>query len=351
VRNRPSAERPRERLLGQGAQSLSEAELLAVFLRIGLPGPSVLDLARDAIALRLAGRPAERPRRRDPGDAGLRAGQVRPVAGGDRTGEAGTEEGRAPPPPVLLDSPPKVRDYLQLRIGRLPQEVFAALFLDAQNRLIDDEELFRGTLTQTSVYPREVAKRALARNAAAVIFAHNHPSGLAEPSRADELLTSTLRDAPGAGRGAGARPCHRRRCLERVVRRAGAALGSAVRRTAARRSTGTRSRRPVYLRAFVQPAPLRGDRWPWRQSRIQFEETAMARVCQVTGKKPLVGNNVSHANNKTKRRFLPNLQDRRFWVESEKRWVRLRLTNAGLRTIEKQGIDAVLADLRGRGEI
>jgi len=77
----------------------------------------------------------------------------------------------------------------------------------------------------------------------------------------------------------------------------------------------------------------------------------MARVCQVTGKKPMVGNNVSHANNRTKRRFLPNLQVRRFWVESEKRWVRLRLTTAGLRTIEKQGIDAVLADLRGRGEL
>jgi large subunit ribosomal protein L28 len=79
-------------------------------------------------------------------------------------------------------------------------------------------------------------------------------------------------------------------------------------------------------------------------------EYAMARVCQVTGKKPMVGNNVSHANNKTKRRFLPNLQYRRFWVESENRWVRLRLTNAALRTIDKNGIDAVLADLRARGE-
>ena len=77
----------------------------------------------------------------------------------------------------------------------------------------------------------------------------------------------------------------------------------------------------------------------------------MARVCQVTGKKPMVGNNVSHANNKTKRRFLPNLQYRRFWVESEKRWVRLRVSNAGLRTIDKKGIDVVLAELRGRGEI
>ena len=77
----------------------------------------------------------------------------------------------------------------------------------------------------------------------------------------------------------------------------------------------------------------------------------MARVCQVTGKKPQTGNNVSHANNKTKRRFLPNLQYRRLWVESEKRWVRLRLTTAGLRTIDKKGIDVVLADLRARGEI
>ena len=76
---------------------------------------------------------------------------------------------------------------------------------------------------------------------------------------------------------------------------------------------------------------------------------AMARVCQVTGKAPMVGNNVSHANNKTKRRFLPNLQYRRFWVESENRWIRLRLTNAGLRTIDKKGIDVVLADLRAQG--
>ncbi len=76
----------------------------------------------------------------------------------------------------------------------------------------------------------------------------------------------------------------------------------------------------------------------------------MARACQVTGKKPMVGNNVSHANNKTKRRFLPNLQSRRFWVESENRWVRMRLTNAALRTIDKNGIDAVLAEMRARGE-
>jgi large subunit ribosomal protein L28 len=82
-----------------------------------------------------------------------------------------------------------------------------------------------------------------------------------------------------------------------------------------------------------------------------MKECVMAKVCQVTGKKPMVGNNVSHANNKTKRRFLPNLQNRRFWVESENRWVSLRLTNAGLRLIDKNGIDSVLADLRARGQV
>lgn len=82
----------------------------------------------------------------------------------------------------------------------------------------------------------------------------------------------------------------------------------------------------------------------------KYRSVLMARVCEVTGKKPMVGNNVSHANNKTKRRFLPNLQYRRFWVESENRWVRLRISNAGLRLIDKNGIDAVLADLRARGQ-
>jgi DNA repair protein RadC len=94
-----------------------------------------------------------------------------------------------------LNSPQAVRDYLRLRLADREYEVFVVLFLDAQNRLIACEEMFRGTLTQTSVYPREVVKAALKHNAAAVIFAHNHPSGMAEPSRADELLTQTLKQA------------------------------------------------------------------------------------------------------------------------------------------------------------
>jgi DNA repair protein RadC len=94
-----------------------------------------------------------------------------------------------------LSSPGKVRDFLRLTLAPLPHEVFIALFLDAQNRLLACDELFRGTLTQTSVYPREVVKRALRHNAGAVIFAHNHPSGVAEPSRADEMLTANLKQS------------------------------------------------------------------------------------------------------------------------------------------------------------
>lgn len=93
----------------------------------------------------------------------------------------------------VLSSPSAVKSYLTLNLASREHEVFSAVFLDAQNRVIDTEDLFRGTLTQTSVYPREVVKAALARNAAAVIFAHNHSSGAAEPSRADELLTSNLK--------------------------------------------------------------------------------------------------------------------------------------------------------------
>ena len=97
--------------------------------------------------------------------------------------------------PVPMNSPSAATTYLRLRIGMLEHEVFVALFLDSQNRLIECEELFRGTLAQTSVYPREVVKAALRHNAAAVMFAHNHPSGFAEPSRADELLTTALKQA------------------------------------------------------------------------------------------------------------------------------------------------------------
>lgn len=96
---------------------------------------------------------------------------------------------------VLMDSPRVVKDYLIVRLGQLEHEVFAVMFLDSQNRLIEYCEMFRGTVAQTSVYPREIVKESLVRNAASVLLAHNHPSGAAEPSRADEYLTSTLKTA------------------------------------------------------------------------------------------------------------------------------------------------------------
>ena len=118
--------------------------------------------------------------------------EARTLARAARILERHTLQGRD-----AMTSPQAVRDYLRTRLACLPHEVFACMFLDSQNRLIACEEMFRGTLAQTSVYPREVVKAALAQNAAAVIFAHNHPSGVAEPSRADELLTTALKQALG----------------------------------------------------------------------------------------------------------------------------------------------------------
>ncbi len=195
IRDWPEAERPRERLARQGATALSDAELLAIFLRVGLPGKSAVDLAREL--LNTFG-----------GDlASLAHASVKQLASLRGIGPAKAAQlaaalelaRRALAVPMkardTLASPEAVRDWLRLALGQTPHEVFLALWLDAQNRLIASEELFGGTLTQTSVYPREVVKRALAHNAGAVILAHNHPSGLAEPSRADEVLTSTLKQA------------------------------------------------------------------------------------------------------------------------------------------------------------
>jgi DNA repair protein RadC len=190
----PPRERPRERLLSHGAAALSDAELLALIVRTGIAGKSALDVARDAIA-------------RFGGLAGLLAASASELSAVRGFGPARSavlasvielarralaEEAAACD---ALVSPQAVRDYLRLSLGGRPYEVFMGLFLDSQNRVLAAEELFRGTLAQTSVYPREVVKAALARNAAAMIFAHNHPSGVAEPSRADELLTQALKQA------------------------------------------------------------------------------------------------------------------------------------------------------------
>lgn len=196
IKDWPEGERPRERLVNLGAQALSDAELIAVILGTGTTGQSALDLARAALTRfgGLSGLLASGPEELGTID-GLgpaKSAQLQAVL--ELARRSLREEIRRDP---ALSSPDKVRDYLKMTLAHRQHEVFMALFLDAQNRLLTADELFRGTLTQTSVYPREVVKRALAVNAACVIFAHNHPSGVAEPSRSDELLTAILKQALG----------------------------------------------------------------------------------------------------------------------------------------------------------
>ena len=190
----PEGERPREKLLAQGAAILSDAELLAIFLRVGVTGKSAVDLARDLLtrfgslngifAADLASLSQVN------GIGTSKYAQLQAIFEMSRRVLSEEMQTRD-----VLSSPQQVRDYLCLKLGGLSREVFMVLFLDAQNRVLAQEELFTGTLTQTSVYPREVVKRALHHNAASVIFAHNHPSGVAEQSRADEVLTTLLKQA------------------------------------------------------------------------------------------------------------------------------------------------------------
>ena len=191
----PEGERPRERLLALGPEALSDAELLAIYLRVGVRGKSAVDLARDLLQ-RFDGR----------------LGALVEASLDDLASVSGIGMAKAAQLKASFElarralhqemqqrdsftSPGHVRDWLRLKLGLRQHEVFMALWLDAQNRLIKADELFTGSLTSTSVYPREVVKAALANNAAAVILAHNHPSGVAEPSSADEMLTRNLKSA------------------------------------------------------------------------------------------------------------------------------------------------------------
>jgi len=190
----PAGERPRERLLAQGAGALSDAELIALFLGTGVRGKSALDVARDLLArFGRVSRVFSAPQGeldQVPGMGAARYAQIAAVT--ELARRALSEEMRARD---SLTSPAAVRGYLRLAMQDLAHECFYCVFLDAQNRVIAAEQLFRGTLTQTSVYPREVVKHALAHNAAALILAHNHPSGVAEPSIQDQALTRTLAEA------------------------------------------------------------------------------------------------------------------------------------------------------------
>jgi DNA repair protein RadC len=190
----PEGERPREKLLQRGSSSLSDAELLAIFLRTGVTGKSAVDLARELLArfgsLTQLFAANEKEFCDIHGMGQAKFVQLQAVV--EMARRALQEEMHSGD---ALNSPRAVREYLQLLLRARQQEVFISIFLDAQHRVIASEELFQGTLTQTSVYPREVVKRALHHNAAALIFAHNHPSGVAEPSESDKLLTDALKQA------------------------------------------------------------------------------------------------------------------------------------------------------------
>jgi DNA repair protein RadC len=190
----PAAERPREKLIEQGAAALSDAELLAIFLRVGVVGKSAVDLARDLLnqfgSLNGIFAASEAALSQVHGIGSSKYVQLQAIF--EMSRRALREQLQSCD---VLSSPQAVRDYLVLKLGSLSKEVFLVLFLDTQNRLVATEEMFSGSLKETSVYPREVLKRALHHNAAAVIFAHNHPTGVAQQSAADELLTQKLKQA------------------------------------------------------------------------------------------------------------------------------------------------------------
>lgn len=194
ITNWPISERPREKLLEKGVNALSDTELLAIFLRTGMTGKSAVDLSRELLSRfgSLTGIFAASQGEfcQIPGMGTAKYAQLQAVM--EMARRALSEElkhGNA------MNSPELVRNFLRLCLANKPHEVFIGIFLDAKNHAIATEELFSGTLTQTSVYPREVIKRALYHNAAAIIFAHNHPSGVAEPSHADKILTQSLKQA------------------------------------------------------------------------------------------------------------------------------------------------------------
>lgn len=190
----PTHDRPREKLIIKGAASLSDAELLSIFLRTGIKGKSVLEIAQEMLD-RFGGFRQLLEAKPEkvisiPGIGIAKFAQLRATLElTERYLRSGFDRGEA------ITDPGLTRRYLKCKLGHYQREVFACMFLDNQHRLISYEELFFGTIDGASVHPREVVKRALDNNAAAVIFAHNHPSGIAEPSQADQRITDRLKSA------------------------------------------------------------------------------------------------------------------------------------------------------------
>ena len=194
IRDWPAGERPREKLLEHGSSSLSDAELLAIFLRTGVSGKSAVDLARHLLnefgSLRALLEADLRSFCRPLGLGPAKFTQLQAVLEMSRRHLA--ERLRRD---CALESPQAVRDFLTSQVRHEPHEVFGCLFMDTKHRMLAFEVLFRGSIDSASVYPRQVVKRALVHNAAAVIFCHNHPSGISLPSEADRTLTQRLTKA------------------------------------------------------------------------------------------------------------------------------------------------------------
>jgi len=194
IKDWPAAERPRERLLAHGAHSLSDAELLAIFLRTGVAGRSAVSLARDLLSEYGGLRPQfDADRERFCSTRGMGVAKYAQLQAILELSRRHLQERMASR--EALQNPADTRNYLSARMRDYTCEVFACLFLDTRHRVMACEELFRGTIDGASVHPREVVRRVLHHNAAAVILAHNHPSGIAEPSQADRRITARLKEA------------------------------------------------------------------------------------------------------------------------------------------------------------
>jgi len=194
IRDWPRDERPREKLLEKGATALSDAELLAILLRTGTKGRSALDLAREILgSFRSLRKLLAADRRQFCAQRGLGPARFAELQAAIEIARRQLSESLRSGP--SLSSPRATCDFLTAKLRDLEHEVFCCLYLDKRHRLIEYEELFRGTIDGASVHPREIVKMALRRNSAAVIVAHNHPSGIAEPSQADELITQRVKEA------------------------------------------------------------------------------------------------------------------------------------------------------------